>query len=50
MLCDTFKCIHMDGDECAQIGGECIGNLCEDFGECRTCQKLEGPEECSADQ
>ena len=50
MFCDRFKCVNMDGDECSQIGGDCIGDMCEDFGECRTCQKLEGPDDCATDQ
>lgn len=48
MRCDEFKCVHLDEEECAQLGGECIGDMCEDYGECRTCQMLEGPEECAA--
>lgn len=50
MLCNEFKCVHLDEDgECSQMGGECLrSDMCEDFGECRTCQMLEGPEECAA--
>ena len=50
MLCNEFKCVYLDEDgECSQMGGECLrSDMCEDFGECRTCQMLEGPEECAA--
>lgn len=49
MLCNEFKCVYLDDGECTEMGGECLGSeMCENFGECRTCQMLEGPEECTA--
>lgn len=38
MKCDKFKCVYLDGEECEAIGTECIGDMCESFGECVTCQ------------
>lgn len=46
MICNDFKCVYLDDGECTEVGGECIGEMCENFGECGTCQMLEGPEEC----
>lgn len=46
MICNDFKCVYLDDVECTEVGGECIGEMCENFGECGTCQMLEGPEEC----
>ena len=41
MSCDKFRCVYECDRECDQMGGECIGDLCEDFGECAACQKLD---------
>lgn len=46
MKCNSFECIYMDSGECEPMGGECIGDLCENWGECSECQKEDGPEEC----
>ena len=34
MKCDKFRCVY-------EIDGECeaVGDLCENFGECITCQQ-----------
>lgn len=40
MQCNSFKCINLVDDECDQNGGECIGDLCEDWGECLNCQRV----------
>ena len=42
MLCKDFKCKYQDEDgECCQIGGECIGDLCGDWGECLDCKQVD---------
>ena len=46
MLCDNFKCVNLVDDECDQDGGECIGDLCECWGECLNCQKVTEPSDC----
>ncbi len=43
MKCDKFKCIYECDGECEADGGECIGDMCKNFGECCNCQ---GQEEC----
>ena len=45
MQCDKHKCIYEVDGECEEQGGECIGDMCENFGECVTCQEQEH-EEC----
>ena len=45
MKCDKYKCIYVVDGECEADGGECIGDMCENFGECATCQELDR-EEC----
>ena len=38
MKCDELKCVYDVDGECDQDGGECIGDMCENFGECTDCQ------------
>ena len=45
MKCDKFKCVYEVDGECEPMGGECIGDMCECFGECINCQEQEN-EEC----
>lgn len=45
MLCNEFKCVDLVDGECDQLETECIGNLCENWGECINCQQLV-QEEC----
>lgn len=45
MRCDKFKCIYDVDGECEAEGGECIGGMCECFGECSSCQDRDR-EEC----
>lgn len=40
MLCNEFICQMMDGNECSKYGGACMGEPCEIWGECRTCQQI----------
>lgn len=50
MLCNNFKCVHEDLDgECLEMGGECVPDLCEIWGECISCQKQDGPDDCWKD-
>lgn len=46
MSCNNFKCVNLVDGECDQDGGECIGDLCENWGECQSCQKVEDPGDC----
>lgn len=47
MLCDNFECMRKDENgECDEMGGECIPDMCEDWGECRSCQKVGDPDDC----
>ena len=46
MLCDNFKCVNLVDNEYDQDGGECIGDLCECWGECLNCQKVTEPSDC----
>ena len=45
MRCDKFKCIYECDGECEAMGTECIGDMCENFGECISCQEQD-LEEC----
>lgn len=45
MRCNKFKCVYKCDGECEPMGGECIGDMCECFGECINCQEQEN-EEC----
>ena len=45
MQCNKFKCVYDCDGECDQQGGECIGDMCEIFGECISCQDQDR-EEC----
>lgn len=45
MKCDKFKCVYDVDGECEHIGDECIGDMCECFGECTDCQDQDR-EEC----
>lgn len=37
-----FDCIYKDDQgECDEMGGECIGNMCENFRSCEACSKTE---------
>ena len=38
MKCNKFKCVYEIDGECEADGGECVGDLCENFGECISCQ------------
>ena len=50
MRCKNFKCVKLDpGGECLEISGECIGDLCEEFSECLSCQKITEPGDCWKD-
>lgn len=46
MLCNNFKCVNLVDDECDLYGGECIGDQCEDWGECLNCQRVTDPDDC----
>lgn len=45
MLCNEFKCVYLADVECEPIGGECIGDMCGEYGQCSGCQQLT-MEEC----
>ena len=45
MQCNKFKCIYECDGECEADGGECVGDLCENYGECITCQ-AQDQDEC----
>lgn len=45
MLCNKFMCVYLENRECEPVGGECIGDMCENWGECINCQQLD-QEEC----
>lgn len=45
MLCNEFKCGYEVDGQCEADGGECVGDMCENFGECINCQQQE-KEEC----
>lgn len=49
MQCKAFSCVYEIDGECDQIGGECIGDMCENFGECISCQDQDR-EECDGIQ
>ena len=40
MQCKGFSCVYDDEGECEAMDSECIGNLCENFQDCHTCQQL----------
>lgn len=40
MKCNKFKCVYKCDGECEPMGGECIGDMCECFGERTDCQDL----------
>lgn len=47
MLCNEFKCVH-EVDNVCQVDiddGECIGDMCENWGECISCRQQD-KEEC----
>ncbi len=44
MRCDKFKCIYEGDGECGSMGGECIGDMRENFGDCTGCQQLDQDE------
>lgn len=44
--CNNFECVYLDNGECEPMGGECIGNLCENWGECLNCQKQDSASDC----
>lgn len=39
MLCSEFICARNTSGICAVDRGDCIGTLCEDWGECINCQE-----------
>lgn len=45
MKCNNFKCVYEVDGECEAAGGECIGDMCENYGECIGCQQRD-QEEC----
>lgn len=45
MLCNEFNCVYQVDGECEQLGTECIGDMCEEYGQCSGCQQLDR-EEC----
>lgn len=45
MRCNKFSCVYEVDDECEPLGTECIGDMCENYGECSGCQKQDS-EEC----
>lgn len=45
MLCNEFRCVYMADGECELADGECIGDMCENWGECIKCQQRD-KEEC----
>ena len=45
MQCKDFKCVYKCDEECEANGGECIGDMCENFGEYIGCQ-MQDQEEC----
>lgn len=45
MQCNKFSCVYEVNGECEADGGECIGDMCENFGDCSSCQQLDN-EEC----
>ena len=38
MACNKFKCVYGTEEECEPIDGECIGDLCECWKDCRVCK------------
>lgn len=46
MRCRYWECNKLDPDnECEEIGGECLGDMCEQFLECQSCTRQDG-EDC----
>lgn len=45
MLYNKFMCVYLEDEECEPIGGECIGDMCENWGECINFRQFDG-EEC----
>lgn len=46
MACKYWECMKMDSDgECQEVDGECLRDMCEEFLECRSCNKQDG-EDC----
>ena len=45
MKCEKFRCVYEIDGECEADGGGCIGDMCESFGDCTTCQD-QNREEC----
>lgn len=45
MKCNKFKCVYECDGECEPMGGECIGDMCENFVDCSGCQEKDR-EEC----
>lgn len=45
MLCGEFKCVQNTSGICAVDEGDCMGTLCEDWGECINCHEQD-MEEC----
>lgn len=43
MACKYWECVKTDSEEaCQEVDGECLGDMCEDFMECRSCRKQDG--------
>ncbi|MEI1255999.1 hypothetical protein V8Q34_14770 [Blautia sp. JLR.GB0024] len=49
MLCGEFKCVYLVDGECEPVGGSCITDLCENWGECINCQQ-EANKDCDGMQ
>lgn len=46
MLCNNFECVYLDNGECEPMSSECIDDLCENWGECLSCQKQSRSDDC----
>ncbi len=49
MLCNNFKCVYLVDGECEKMGSECIPDICENWGECISCQKQASLYDCWKD-
>lgn len=45
MSCNDFKCVFEIDGLCEADTGNCIGDMCENWGECINCQQ-QGEDEC----
>lgn len=49
MPCNKFKCIYDIDGTCDSMDCECIGDLCEGYGDCSSCQRISDPNCCRDD-